>query len=187
MTVTRIKARSVVLEPSTPADAPNGSVFIDSSNLNTLSTKTTSGLVVPIQDVGAATTSLFIKQMEADDAIPVRTPVSKLPSGKIIAADADAILGQKFIGYSLAAAAAAGEIINVLTVGANVDGAIAGLGFTPGDDVYLSPVGGYTNNPADLSDLSNSVVKVGVADCPAGAASSVATDLIVFAEVIARP
>lgn len=185
MTIASFKANYVVLEPITPDKVPNGAIFLDASNMNSMSIKDSGGITKKLEP--STDTSMFIKQMQVDAPIAIRMPFSKLASGKIVLADSDAVGGQKFCGYTLGAATEADQLINVLCVGANLTGAILGLGFTPGDDVYLSEDGGYTNNINALTGDNDSIIKVGVADCSAGLASTVADDLIAFPEILLRP
>ena len=179
------KMNFVVLQPTNPSAVPNGSVFIDSTNADTASVKGTGGIVDPIGVTGG--TSLFIKQMQAASAITLNHPVSKKPNGKIEEADSDAPEGQNIIGFALSAAAADGDLINVLCVGANITNGIFGLGFTPGDEIFLGESGGYTDDVTTFTGNDDSIIKVGIADCATGAASATATDLIIFPEVVARP
>lgn len=178
------KANFIVLTPSLPSAIPNGAVFIDSTNADAMSVKGTGGAVSPIGSTGS---NIFIKQMQAAGVIATNMPVSKRPDGKIEQADSDAATGQEVVGFALAAAAGNGSLINVLCVGANIAGALTGLGFTPGQEVYLSENSGYTNDPNSFTGNNDSIIRLGVADCAAGAASTVVTDLIVFTEVIVRP
>jgi hypothetical protein len=159
-------------------------VFIDSTNANAASIKDTGGVVFPLN---AGSTNIFIKQMQADGAIAINRPVSKLANGRVIAADSDLASGQDYCGFALQAAAAPGDLINVLCVGAVLANAVFGLGYAPGDEIYLAETGGFTNDPNSFTGGDDSIIKVGIADCAAGVASGVAVDLIVFSEVIARP
>jgi hypothetical protein len=180
------KGNFFVLTPTNPASVPNGSIFLDSTNGNSLTTKDTTGASAPIGAVSS--NNIFIKQMQAAGAIAINRPVSKLSNGKIEAAEADIIAAGDYIGYALQAASADGDLINVLCVGANLIGALTGLGYTPGDEVYLSQDGnGFTNDPNTLPVGTDAVIKLGIADCSAGAASTVVNDLIVFSEVVSRP
>ena len=182
---TGFKGNFMVLDPIAPPSVPNGSVFIDSTNANAASIKDTGGIVTPIN---AASSNIFIKQMQADGVISINRPVSKQTNGRVIAADSDLANGQDLCGFALQAAAAPGDLINVLCIGANLQNAIVGLGYVPGDEVYLSESGsGFTNDPNSFTGGDDSIIKVGIADCAAGVASGVAVDLIVFSEVIARP
>lgn len=185
MTIARFKATAVVLVPITPAQAPNGSVFLDSTNANALTTKSPGGVLTP--NLGGTPENIFIKQMEASGAISAKVPVAKLPTGKIVAADSDAAGGQEVIGFALSATLADGDLVMVVLVGANLEGALTGLGYAPGDEIFLSETGGYTNDPNSFTGNDDSIIRVGIADCAAGVASATVVDLIAFAEVIARP
>lgn len=179
-----IKVDFVQLSPIAPANVPNGSLFMDSTNADTSTVKETNSAITPI---GATGSNIFIKEMQADGAILLHRPVSKKSNGRIVQADSDGINAQTFVGYALAAATGAGDQISVLCAGANLAGALTGLGFTPGDEIFLSETSSYTNDPASFTGGNDSIIRVGIADCAGGVASAVATDLIVFAEVIARP
>jgi hypothetical protein len=128
------------------------------------------------------------KTMEngAGSTIPAYTPVSKKIDGTIVHADSDATDGQRFIGIT-GEEILSGATGTVKLVGQNLAGAISGLGYSVGDDVYLSESGGYTNDPNSFTGDNDSIIRVGIADCSEGSASSTATDLIMFSEVLIRP
>lgn len=179
------KSRFLSIIPSTPASVPNNTVFIDSTNTNQASFKDQSGNVAVIGAVSA--TNIFIKEMQASVPIPVNTPVSKLSNGKIVPADSDAANGQNYVGITLNAALVADALVQILLPGANVAGAIAGLGFLPGQEVFLAEGGGFTNDPSVFTGDDDSIIRVGIADCSSGVAAGVASDLIAFTEIVARP
>jgi len=182
MTLAGVKAKYVLLEPVDSSEVPPNSVFVESGT-NQMNTKTSLGVPVPI--VGDVT-SYFVKQMEAENVFPQHTPLAKKSNGKVVPDDSDAP-GQAFIGYAQQESVSGGSLIDVLLVGPNVEGAISGLGFVPGQQIYLSPVaGGYTNDASSLGD-DDKIVKVGIADCAAGTASGAAVDLISFAEKLVEP
>lgn len=138
---------------------------------------------------GGGGTGNLIKQMQSGhgSTIPAGKPVSKLANGKIVPADSDDALGQKYVGITKDSITANGTG-DVYLTGNNIPGAVSGLGFTPGDEVFLSETSGaFTNNPNSFTNNDDSIIKLGIADCAAGTASSTATDLIMFTEVIARP
>jgi hypothetical protein len=180
-----VKVNFFVMTPMTPGTAPNGSIFLDSTNGNALTIKNTNGVIEEV--TSSSSTNLFIKQMVASGPIAIKKPVSKRSDGKIQQADSDAAQGQAFVGVSLDSAAADGDVIQVLLVGANIENAISGLGFTPGSEVYLSETGGYTDDPDAFTGDDDSIIKVGIADCAGGIASPTAVDLIIFPEVVVRP
>ena len=176
-----VQANFVVLVPTTPSGIPNNSVFVDSTNGNAATFKDNTGSNTVITNPAA---SFLTKQMQAYAAIPINSPVSKRPDGYIEVADASGADGMDLIGWNTQAALANGDLINVLLVGANIAGAITGLGFAVGDEIYVSASGGYTNDPSTLTN-TDAIIKVGVADCAAGVASATATDLVCFPDVVA--
>lgn len=180
-----IKAKYMILEPTTPGLVPNGAVFIDSSNANVASVKNMAGTVDPVGSTSSS--NLFIKQMQASGPIATNAAVSKRADGKIEQSDSDSPQGQHPIGYTMQEALADGDLVNVLTVGANIVNAIAGKGFVPGEDVFISETGGYTNDPNSFTGNNDSIIKVGIADCLAGVASPIATDLVAITQVLLRP
>ena len=177
-----VKANFVVLVPTVSGSVPNGALFLDSANGNASTIKNTNGTTTVINS-SAAATSLVTKLMQAAGIYAINTPVSKRSDGQIEIADANAANGKDLIGVTLQASLAVGDIISVLLVGANLTDAISGLGFSVGDEIYVSDSGGYTNDPSTLSG-SESIIKIGVADCSTGGATAVATDLILFPDVV---
>lgn len=178
------KSKFISIVPSTPASVPNNTIFIDSTNSNQATFKDGTGNVGVIGAVSSS--NIFIKQMQASVAMPINTPVSKLANGKIVHADSDAANGQEYVGITLAGAAIDG-LVSVILPGANIVGALTGLGFTPGQEVFLGENGGFTNNPSTFTGDNDSIIRVGIADCSAGNASGTVTDLIAFTEIVARP
>ncbi len=181
-----IKVNYVVLNPVNPSLVPNGALYLDSTNGNASTIKGTGGGNETIGSVSA--NNIYIKQMQALAPIAINKPVSKRADGKIQIADSDAPNGQQFIGFTLQAAANADDLVNVLCIGANIVGAITGLGFMPGEEIFIAEDGsGFTNDPDSFTGANDSIIKIGIADCAAGTASGTATDLLVFPEVIGRP
>lgn len=132
---------------------------------------------------GAANT----KTMIAFGAVSAGKPASKMSNGKATLSDSDGVDDQTFVGIFLTSGAD-GAAVSVQLVGANIAGALTGLGFTSGSDIYMSETaGGYTDDISTFTGNNDSILRIGIADCAAGAASAVATDLIMFPEVIARP
>jgi len=185
MSVSGIEGKFIVLTPTTQASVPNGAMFLDTDDSDLLKTKDTSGSVSTLT-TGASPTNILLKSAIAGGAITALRTVSKRADGKTVQADSDSADGQAAYGIALDAASADGDPVNVVLFGPNVANALNGLGFAPGDDIYLSETGGYTNTNSFTGD-NDSIIKVGVADCAAGIASATATDLICFAEVISRP
>lgn len=134
------------------------------------------------------TADLLIKPMQSGEALAVGIPISKRADGKIVAADSDGVNRQQPIGVTVAAFDAIDSIANVLLAAPNAVGVLTGLGFAPGDEIFIGETtGGYVNDITPFVGNDDSIIKVGVADCGAGAASGVATDLILMTQVIARP
>lgn len=180
------KMTHLILVPTPAAQVPNGALFLDSGNLNQLSVKSYAGTVAVVEG-GGGSSSLFVKQMIAGEAFLANRPLSKRADGKVVAADSDSATGQQIIAHSLQASGGDNAPVNVLCVGANLAGALTGLGFSPGDEIFLGENGEYTNDISTFSNNDDSIIKVGIADCAAGEANVAATDLVVFTEVIARP
>ena len=120
------------------------------------------------------------------DPIPTGTPVSKRVDGKIVPADSDSSTGQIYVGVvkETIAPLASGT---VLLIGQNVAGVLSGLGITVGKSIYLSENGGFTSDPNSFTGVNDSIIRVGFADCEAGIASGVATDLIMLPQIMLRP
>lgn len=178
------KLKFIQMEPVTSLEVPNGALFIDSANFNSITYKNPSGINTSLTETTAE--SLLIKQMQSGEAsIDRYAPVAKAASGKVFQAESDG--EQAFVGFALEAVSGVDQLFNVLLVGVNLESAVSGLGFIPGQDVLIGENGEYVNSVSGFSNLDDSIIKVGVADCAAGVASPVATDLIVFSDVIARP
>lgn len=185
MSIAAFKAKYVVLEPVLPASVPNGAYFLDSTNSNAPTIKSSTG-VVGVVNSTASNTNPFIKTMESsyNGVILPNTPIAKLADGSIYPAESDVAENADTIGVTIDTFSGIGEQGTVFLLGPSVANAIEGLGFTPGDVLYLSPTTGYTNDPTDLDPSINSIIKLGVADCSAGAKSATAKDIILFPEVI---
>jgi len=125
-------------------------------------------------------------QNKSGATIDAGKPVSKKADGSIVPADSDSADGQTFVGITVDSIAddATGD---VYLVGQNIPGALTGLGFTPGQDIFISESTGFTNNPDSFSGGDDTITRVGIADCAAGAASDTVTDLIIFAEIQVTP
>lgn len=181
-----IQVGYVAYIPRAAAAVPNGAMFLDSAASNAPTVKGTGGSSTAIGATSSA--DILVKSMQNKSGVTIaaNTMVAKKTDGSIVAADSDGVGTQVVVGIATAAILdnATG---NVSLIGPNVVGAIAGLGFAPGDAIYLGETGGYINDLAQLTGSNDSIIRVGYADCAAGAASATATDLIMFAEVLARP
>lgn len=172
------------MEPVPAGAAPTNAIFVDSSNNNSFANKTDGGTtIVVVQE----TANILFKQMQAGEDLAKGWPLAKQPSGKVVRFDANDPNRKAFCAYSMETVAQNAPV-NTLLVGANLTDALIGLGFAPGDEVYLNTSGGYTNDPSTIeSDPTADIIKVGVADCSGGAvASATVKDLIAFPEVISR-
>lgn len=131
--------------------------------------------------------NFIVKTMQAFDVVRAGRPVSKRADGKIMEAESDVAGREQPIGISLVPLGI-DEIGNVLLFGPNATGVLTGLGFLPGDEIFIGETtGGYVKDISTFSGSDDSIIRIGIADCAAGAASSTATDLILISTIIARP
>lgn len=188
--VERVGIAPVVGEATMYRATPNYSFFQGSDLFSTtvIQERDARLLDTLIRQTGVVSSS-FVKPMQNTSvaSITALRPVSKAPDGGIIASDSDGATSQIIIGVALENIGV-GALGNVMLIGPNVAGAVNGLGFTPGDKVFVSESGGgYTNDYASFTGGDDTIVRIGYADCAAGAASATATDLIMFSEVVLRP
>lgn len=183
-TYAKLRTDAVVLNPVASV-TENNSLYSDSGNGNSFTNKTDAGTPAPI---GSESSSLR-KQMQSGQAavIPAGVPIAKLPNGKIVAADSDDANGQQICGISVDAFPGINVLGIVQLLGPNVPGVLTGLGFVPGEEIFLGESGGYTNDPGAFTGGNDSIIRIGLADCAPGAASATVVDLILFPEVVARP
>lgn len=180
------KAKFVELVPANPSEVPANCLFVDSTNNNTPTYKNQFNLPAEIGTT-VGTSSLFVKTMEAGGLFLINRPLSKKPDGTVVQLDSDDPGANNFCAYSLQEATFIGEQVSVLCLGANIVNAVSGMGFTAGDILYIGENGEYTNSVSGFTGNNDTIIKVGLADCPAGAASPEATDLIAIADIIAYP
>lgn len=184
-TLAAVNARYIMLIPVDPSEVPNGALFLDANDGGAAKVKATGGNV---DSIGSGATNLFVKPMVTDGAFASGQPVAKKSNGKVVAADSDGISGeQNQIGFAMQASSGPDLLVNVLTCGPNVAGALTGMGFAPGQEVYLGEAGGYVAANHAYQDGDDRIIRLGIADCPGGVASGVATDLVAFTEVIVNP
>lgn len=181
-----LKISGVVFDPVNPSLLPNNAIYVDQVSKD-LSTKGDGGGTGAIAGSGGGSAS-FSKTMQnlSGATIPLGRPVAKKPDGSIAEAEAVKTGDTVVIGVALAAIANS-DTGAVALIGQNVAGAVAGLGFAPGDPVYLADGGGYTNDAASLNSSNDVILRFGYADCAEGTASNLATDLIIFPEVVSTP
>ena len=184
-TYAKLRVDTLVLEPRLAAGVPNGVIFNDSVS-GEITQKSTSGAS---STVGSSDSS-FRKQMQSGfvGSIASGTTVSKRSDGKIVPADSDGAGTQQPIGIAIDTFSALDSLGIVLLIGPNAVGAITGLGFTPGSDIFIGETtGGYVDDVTPFTGGNDSIIRIGIADCSAGAASAAAIDLILSSEPISRP
>lgn len=175
----KFRSDAVILNPVADPGIPN-TLFVNESD-GKLSTN--DGTTAPV----STGSSYSVKKMQAGEIIPAGKPVSKRADGKILAADSDGVDRQQVIGVTLAPIGL-DEVGGVLLFAPNAPGVLAGLEFVPGAEIFVGETtGGYVDDITPFLGGNDSIVKVGVADCAEGAASTEATDLILISQVIARP
>ena len=113
-------------------------------------------------------------------------PVAKGADGLLYPADTDQTNGKKYCGI-LAENVDMGSSAIVILPGTNIPGVLTGLGFAPGQDIFLNETAGtYIADTSLLTNFDDDLIRVGFADCSEGAASAMATDLIMVTDVVAR-
>jgi hypothetical protein len=181
------KTSAVVLDPIPASTAPVGSLYNDSSNSNVFSNKTTTG---DNQQIGASTeASLMVKLKKnmTGVAIAAYKRVALHTDGTMVLADSDNVSAMLDIGITIDPVNT-GSFGRVLLNGANADGVLTGLGFTSGQAIFLSKTpGGLVNDVGSFNPATDTIMRVGIADCANNVASGTATDLIMTIEVYSRP
>jgi len=183
----KIKTTAVILEPTTPASVPAGSIFNDSTNSSAFTNKTTGGSVDQVGATSSADYLIKYKKNMTGTTIPAYKRVALKTDGTIVLADSDNPTAMLDIGMSLDAIdpSAFGRI---LLNGASAPGALTGLGFATGDSIFLSKTpGALTNSSLGFDPNTDTIMRVGIADCATNVASSAATDLIMTVEVYSSP
>lgn len=152
--------------------------------------RTGSAIIEPSIISGASADTLFTKSKQNTSGVTIalNSLVALKNDGGIVAADSDAANGQIVIGIATEEILA-GAYGGVRLFAPNIADALTGLGFTVGQELYLSQSGGggFTADLASLTDNNDSVISVGYADCTSGTTGTVATDLIAFNSVVMRP
>jgi len=119
--------------------------------------------------------------------IPAFKPVALKSDGTIVLADADGLNTQVLIGFTLESIDV-GNKGKVLLTATNAPGVLIGLGFAPNETILLSKTPGVLTNDFNSFDINtDTIMKVGIADCANDTQSSVATDLIMMTEVLSQP
>lgn len=117
--------------------------------------------------------------------IPAQTPVAIKTDGSIVPGDAEeASLASEVIGFTKVAIPQSTNGV-VILFGRSVAGALAGLGFAPGDEIFIDETAGaMTNNTNTFTGNDDVILRLGVAAMPDSTTGSAATDLIMMREYI---
>lgn len=183
----KIRTTAVIMEPITPGSAPAGSIFNDSTNSGAFTNKTTGGVINPVGATSSADYLVKYKRNTTGATIPAYKRVALKTDSTIVLADSDNSVAMLDIGMSLDAIDH-NAFGRVLLNGANAPGALTSLGFATGDHIYLSKTpGALTNSTSGFDPNTDTIMRVGIADCATGIASAVATDLIMTVEVYSSP
>lgn len=181
-TFAKFKTSAVIFDAIPSASAPADSLF-KSSDSSTIVAKSDSG-----ESNVSASQSSKLMQSGYVGVILVNTPLSKRADGKVVPADSDGSGTQQPIGFAAEQFAALNDIKSVKLIGTNIVSVLTGLGFAPGDEVYLGETPGtLINDAGSYTGNNDSIVRLGIADCASGAASATSVDLIACPQVIARP
>lgn len=119
--------------------------------------------------------------------------VATIAAGRIVSISSDGQM-HPFTGTAAGKMAAgvlmettlAGSPGRVLLAGYNIPGALTGLGFAPGDEVYVDETGSYSSGVIGLGSANDTYQRVGWADCATATVATVATDLIMVFQTIAE-
>lgn len=178
---------------SDPAVAANQGVFFVKtvSGRREMFFKNDAGDVVQVTSNNAVSggTQVFEKSMMNNTGLTIlgNKPVSINALGEVVLSDSDGALTQEPIGITLENIPN-GSAGRVALFGRNMIGVLTGLGFAPGDDIFMDEAaGGYTNTTAGFTGADDSIVRLGVAAAANGVSSASATDLIMMREVLIRP
>lgn len=128
-------------------------------------------------------TLLRTKTNGAGTTIAAGYPVSLYSDGQIYPGMALGAPNVTSYGIALQAIAPAAQG-KVLLFGLAVPGVLTGLGFSPGDTVYISETGTYTNGSTGLGDTGDVIARIGWADCADATVSGTAVDLVLNYEKI---
>jgi hypothetical protein len=141
----------------------------------------------PLLTAATITNSPNIKKMVAGfGPMNAYTPVAKSRvTGKIIPLDSDDPYANFPIGILKDSVTYSDDLVDVYIGGVNLPGILFGKGFNVGDVIYSSSIpGGMTNDLTGVNPAEESILRLGVADCGAGEANGVATDLILSMEIV---
>lgn len=116
--------------------------------------------------------------------IATKKPVAIKTDGSMALADSDDPAVKKVVGFTKAAVAdqAGGQVV---LFGRRIPGALTGLGFVPGDEVFLNETAGtLIKDIGDLTGDDDDIIKLGIACMGDGLTGGAATDLIMLKEVV---
>lgn len=184
-TYAKLRINGIVFDPASQAGAAEGELYVDSTS-GQLSVKGGGSSTTPIGAAPSADQALNkVMENQSGSTIPLNALVAKLANGTIAQADSDG--NANVIGIAQAA------IPNLSTgtvrlLGPNIAGVLTGLGFAPGQSVYMSETTGhYTTNINSFTGSNDRLVRVGIADCAAGFASTTVVDLLaILTEEVAQ-
>lgn len=181
-TYAKIMTNAVLLNPTSVADI--NAIYVDPST-NQMSNNSNTGTP---SEFSTATPS-NIKRKQCFAPIALGKPVSLyLNTGKVIQTDSDGSGTQKYIGIAVTAFESAGDFGNVLLIAPNAAGVLTDLGFSPGAEIFIGEsTGGFVDDISGFSGDNDSIIKAGMADCADNESSTLAKDLILVSQVIARP
>lgn len=177
-----MRTTATIYQPIAPAAVTENNAQFVSTDDSELNYKNAVGGTEVVTD------NIKQKQNGSGGILNSGTPVSLLANGKIIAADSDGVNTQDFIGVLLETVDD-DNLGKVKLVGSNVKGVLASLGFNPGEEIFMSESGGYTNDAgvAAFTGNDDSIIRMGIADSAAGIGAAPAVDLIMMTEIISRP
>lgn len=183
----KIRSGALVFDPMMPAGVPAGAIYMDSTNGNALTTKSTGGTHTPIGSTSSADILIKHKKNMTGVTIVAGKRIALKTDGTMCLADSDNPVAMIDIGMALDTVDH-NNFGRVLLNGANAAGALTGLGYASGDSVYLSKTpGALTNSATGFDPATDTIMRVGTADCASNTASAAATDLIMTIEVYSRP
>ena len=173
----KMKGNALVLPISYPSANPLGSVYTDGTNSNVLTFKDYANINTPLIGGTLISSEIFtkIKKNTSGSSIPAYTTVAVKTDGTICPAESDVPASTKVIGSTLEPISS-GDYGAVRLMGASAPNMVDGMGFAPGDIIYVGSTPGSLTNA--IETIIGEVKIVGIADCATDIQSSMATDLI---------
>lgn len=119
--------------------------------------------------------------------IAAKTPVALKDDGSIVPGDSDDVDAAQIIGFTKTSIAIGANGV-VILFGRNMPGALTGLGFTPGAEIFIDETAGsLTDDVSGFTGADDAIIRLGVAAMPDNTTGAAATDLIMMREVIGSP